>query len=370
MTEKTRKQMTDNQMTEKTRKLIHDLLIRSYQLGQHAVDSIEILEYFKVLLDDALAKGQIPVKDAEAFALFIRQVELLLDGTKNSATNEALSENVVKTTYAIARWIYVETGDKHPLTASIREKPLESALTKCYNRAVAGSTEPIKDRFSILYVYLINSIEGIYTFTNLVIGIISGLNRTARRSFLNWIEGSMFFSSSEKQEIYKVLKSTPVDRGKLHGTTDFDISKHPGLEIPTSSRCLYEKFFKDYIANPKWNGYQGIQGVFRFDAIGGLFVETRFLTANMEDNAEYGTAAHGIHKAIQSKQAELTLTEDDEADLKEDNNKSIFHLRKAELKELEMDNFKGYKQPLSDRLNIYNSRVFHNSSLTRFGKSA
>lgn len=353
-------------MTEKTRKLIHDLFFKSCQLGVHAVSPIEILEYFKVLLDDALLKMLVPQKDVEAFVLFIRHIELLLDGTKNSEKNEQLSENEVETTYAISRWIYAETGVKNPLISSSREKPLESALTKCFNRAVARSTEPMKDRFSTLYTYLVNDIKGLYTFTNLLIGIVSGLNRVARPGFLNWLETSPLYSYSEKDSIYQVLKSTPVDRGKLHGTVGFNRENHPNLDIPETSQCLYESFFKDYIAHPKINGYQGIQGVYRFDAVGGLFVEIRFLTAKMADNAEYGTAAHSLHKAQQSKQAEISLTEDEEEDIKEDNNKSIFHLRPHELAQLDMDNFKGYKKPLSDRLNIYHSRVFHHSALTRF----
>lgn len=345
-------------MLEKTKKIIHECLIRSYELGHDAMSTIPLLEYFKGLLENE--ESSVPDEDKENYSLFIRLVERSLDERTHSSANKELAENVIVTIYSISDWVCEISGKCNHLMCTAREKPLESELTKAFNRASVSSTEPIKDRISILCVFLENDIEKLYQLTNIIIGIISGLNRAARHEFTQWLEANPSVSQDEKKKIYGVLKATPVDRGNLHGIKGFNKEDHPDLEVPTASQCLYQKFFKDYIASPKSNTYQGLQGVFRFDSLGSLYVEIRFLTAKMSDNADYGLASHDIHKQKQALQAAMTTESKEEQE--EEKNKSLFHIYKSESERVKMAHFKGYKKSLSDRLHIYQSEVFHCSS--------
>lgn len=57
----------------------------------------------------------------------------------------------------------------------------------------------------------------------------------------------------------------------------------------------YLSFFKDYISNPKENGYQSLHIVFRHTA-SGRFVEFQFRTMKQHVEAEYGKAHHNAYK--------------------------------------------------------------------------
>ncbi|MEX1068685.1 MAG: HD domain-containing protein, partial [Patescibacteria group bacterium] len=64
-----------------------------------------------------------------------------------------------------------------------------------------------------------------------------------------------------------------------------DLARKNWKEVP--------KFFDDYIARPKSNGYRSVHAVFEAD---GQLVEIQIRTREMHEAAEYGLAAHSIYK--------------------------------------------------------------------------
>lgn len=66
------------------------------------------------------------------------------------------------------------------------------------------------------------------------------------------------------------------------------------LEILKNLWPLYEERFKDYIENPKQNGYQSLH--VELSCIEGQTVEFQIRTKKMDDIAKYGLASHALYK--------------------------------------------------------------------------
>lgn len=77
----------------------------------------------------------------------------------------------------------------------------------------------------------------------------------------------------------------------------FDINEHPDIIIPEESLILpgCENNVKDYIKNPKGNGYQGLHLIFVKQKDGIVF-EIQIRTMAMHVRAEEGSAKHEMHK--------------------------------------------------------------------------
>lgn len=79
--------------------------------------------------------------------------------------------------------------------------------------------------------------------------------------------------------------------------TGFKQLEHQEIIVPKESLLnpMFRENVKDYILNPKQNGYQSLHVV--FTKPDGLLFEVQVRTIAMEYNAEFGTAAHGPYKA-------------------------------------------------------------------------
>ena len=86
---------------------------------------------------------------------------------------------------------------------------------------------------------------------------------------------------------------------------NFDPEKRKKIIIPESTQKLLDSnfvpFVKDYIKNPKSNGYQSLHSVARKP--NGLTFELQIRTYAMDLRAEYGTGEHTLYK--QSRYSEL-----------------------------------------------------------------
>lgn len=82
----------------------------------------------------------------------------------------------------------------------------------------------------------------------------------------------------------------------VKNTENFDSTQHPGIIIPKKSGIskVFAYGIKDYILNPKENGYQSVHVVFR-STTGSCF-EIQIRTFDMHVNAESGTANHTKYK--------------------------------------------------------------------------
>ena len=105
-------------MLEKTKKIIHECLIHSYELGHNAMSTVPILEFFKVLLENE--EPNVPNEDKDNFSLFIRLVERSLDQRTASSANKELAENVIATIYSISDWICAVYGNRTHLMCTAR----------------------------------------------------------------------------------------------------------------------------------------------------------------------------------------------------------------------------------------------------------
>lgn len=89
--------------------------------------------------------------------------------------------------------------------------------------------------------------------------------------------------------------STLCEADPVSGTIKFDIEKHPGIFIPKKSG-IDKKFqfgVKDYVLNPKENGYQSIHLIFR--TMTGECFEVQIRTFDMHVHAESGDARHDLY---------------------------------------------------------------------------
>ena len=105
---------------------------------------------------------------------------------------------------------------------------------------------------------------------------------------------------AEKLIIFLVSKGfIPCEASPRYDIKNFDITEHPGIVVPEtssmSSRYMY--CVKDYICNPKTNGYQSLHIAFR-DMHGRCF-EIQIRTHTMHVRAENGSADHEEYKSTQ-----------------------------------------------------------------------
>lgn len=90
---------------------------------------------------------------------------------------------------------------------------------------------------------------------------------------------------------------TLCEADPLSGTGKFNIEEHPGILIPQKSKISknFQYGIKDYILNPKENGYQSLHLIFR--ATTGECFEVQIRTFDMHIHAESGDARHDLYKS-------------------------------------------------------------------------
>lgn len=78
------------------------------------------------------------------------------------------------------------------------------------------------------------------------------------------------------------------------------------LELIMDNGELLDKYFDDYISNPKPNGYRALQGPVILPAISNNIVEIQIMTQNMYYENTYGKASHIAYKESKSRYAKPT----------------------------------------------------------------
>lgn len=335
-------------MTKKTKDILHTCYFQALKLGERAAKDTEILEYFIMKLQDAL-HTQVSENDLKEFSAFLEAVKV---SRKKRLNKESMRRFVIKTTAVltdIQEWLAKTKGIHSNILYTVREKPLESELTKIYNKIASHDRVLVKDRNSMNIIFLDNDLAKMYLIHNYFVGILTGLNQKAREDFMAWL--ILNKSQSHCSMVLDILEYQSISlkpKGEMHGTGSFDKKLHPEIVVPKKSSSNYLDGFKDYYVEPKDNSYQGLQGVLIWEDTN-LFLEQIFLLASTKDNNEYGKASHSIHKNAEAKNASV------------DEGKPIFKLKVSELAELKMLNFHGYKYPKSDRLHLHDADEYYST---------
>lgn len=105
------------------------------------------------------------------------------------------------------------------------------------------------------------------------------------------------YKVAEEIIIFMVSKGfIPCEASPRYDIGDFNIAEHPGIVVPEKSGISprYQYAVKDYICDPKNNGYQSLHIAFR-DARGRCF-EIQIRTHTMHVVAENGSADHEEYK--------------------------------------------------------------------------
>lgn len=105
------------------------------------------------------------------------------------------------------------------------------------------------------------------------------------------------------------LKRKIITHDELLGTRGFSAEKHPEIYVPKKSliRSSHKRLLKDYVSNPKENGYQSLHIVL-YDPFTQRYIEIQLRTLSMHVHAESGYASHSVYKV--KKYAEQQLLDE------------------------------------------------------------
>ena len=145
------------------------------------------------------------------------------------------------------------------------------------------------------------------------------------------------------------LPFTTLNIFRRDDPADFDSSKYPDIELPTSADFELVKHLAaniKYYLLPKKNGYQSIHIILALDntspELAGLQIELQFRTWAMDNHAENNiSASHDVHKD-RVKEYE-----------------KIFTLSNEELKGVSIRFFNSYKNVHNDRDGIHFAKEFN-----------
>lgn len=107
-------------------------------------------------------------------------------------------------------------------------------------------------------------------------------------------------------EFFRGQGFVPYPAGKVKDTRDYDPQLHPEIVVPVSALSKKNRgFVKDYVANPKSNGYQSLHLVF-YDRMSDHFFEVQIRTLTMHAASESGDAGHEAFKIDSRKSIKTT----------------------------------------------------------------
>lgn len=264
-------------MTQKTLDLIH----ASYQQALEQSDNIlQIVKNLYAILSDV----EVCDEDSKAFDAFIDGLRGCFHVRKKTFvfTNEITYINIVLM-YVIL-WLNSTQNMCYDINLYARRKSLESDLRKILEKSIEfpNISANIRDRFGLRGVLLNDfsseeATEYIYKLYDAIVGILAGKSRKMRKSFIEWYENNTCIPPSDKATI----------RGFL--------------DMPFYVDCL-----KDYISDPKANGYKTLQftmGVAVYsEVLPGFQLEIQLRSKEMHDVAVSGTASHEKYRNAQELQ--------------------------------------------------------------------
>lgn len=251
--------------------VIHD----AYQVAlERSSNLLEIAEnLYEVLneLDESIID-----EDLGAFDSFLDGLRGCIQSRKKTFEVINITNDVIIVLMYIILWMNSTKNMGIDIEWVARCKSLESELTKLLKKSSGNLSASIRDRFGIKGVVWNQLKEEevekiVREIFNAISGILAGKNRNMKSQFENWIKCNQSIMRRDKVRIEEILK------------------------IPFGIDYL-----KDYIQNPKDNGYKTLQFTMTIqmysEELPGCQFEIQLRTKRMDEEAEHGSANHEIYK--------------------------------------------------------------------------
>lgn len=258
-------------MTDKTLNLIHE----KYQ--EALISSHSFLEIIETLFR-LLAEVEVPEEDEDWFYSFIDGIRGCRKYRRKTNVITNFLTCVEMTLGAIINWLNATQGLDLDVIWKARRKSLSSDFRKILKKSPEKTSSTIRDRFALQGIECSDdnsiSIEKVYIIFEAILDILGGKNLKVQNSFIEWY--SKTASDDDVTFLDKNIISTI-------------------LEIPFAVENI-----KDYIKDPKPNGYQALQFTMTVQVysktLPGCQFEIQLRTKEMHKNADHGTAAHTKYK--------------------------------------------------------------------------
>lgn len=268
-----------------------DLLHKGYQQALSKAENImQLVECLYQQLKDA----EVPEEDSKAFDNFIDGLRGCREYRRMTfeITNTIIYINIVF--MYIVCWVNNSQDKDIDIKWFARRKALESDLTKILEKSCSdnpNASASIRDRFGMRGVIQNeqNSVDLVYSVYEAIRGIIANQSRAMRRDFIEWVENQ-----------YSRNNISFLDKALIDAV----------LHIPFFIECE-----KDYIKNPKENGYQSLHFTMTITmyskVLPGTQLEVQLRDTQMDTDAEDGRASHVNYKNQISESIHNVFTVDD-----------------------------------------------------------
>ena len=254
----------------KTLRMIHE----AYQ--QAVEKSSNLLEIANSLYDILNQVELDDEEDAEAFETFLDGMRGCIGTRQRTFEITNFSIYIIITMMYIIIWLNSTRNMHIDIKLKARCKALESELTKLLKKSNGTLSANIRDRFGIKAIVQNELPETeveqiIYKIFECISGILAAKNRKMRKEFADWVEKNKNIMLPDK-EVIKCVLNTPF-----------------GID-----------FIKDYIKEPKENGYRAYQFTMSIqmysEVLAGCLFEIQLKSRQMEEEAEHGKASHEVYK--------------------------------------------------------------------------
>jgi ppGpp synthetase/RelA/SpoT-type nucleotidyltranferase len=253
-------------MTQKTLNFLHV----AYNEVAETPKTSNIIDILRELLDK-LSDYNVPDEDSEDFDILIRNIETSIRVRQITFPLTTMVSDIVFVMMYIAIWANKHHRLNIDINIMARRKALESELTKFLEKG------EVHDRFGIRGIVLNNDSEDdsietqkLRFFCQYVVNILTKSNRKDCREFSDWITKSNLDDFTKQRISYILSIPFKVDRKK------------------------------DYITDPKPNGYQSLHFVLMIEVYSsirpGAEFELQFRTNRMHQEAVNGSSKHTLYK--------------------------------------------------------------------------
>jgi len=257
-------------MKKETLEMIHK---KYNQAAQDATNIMEILNNLYVLLCNYVPCEE----DIEEYEGFLRRVDTSRRIREKTFQMTNLVSDLCFTIMYVVIWANATQGADIDISITARRKSLESELSKLLEK------DWDYDRFGVRIIILNNNSEDetirkkkIFDVNRYIVDILTKTNRKLVNDFSSWL-----IESAEVEEFTRQRVLYAVN-----------------LPLKTTVS-------KDYVTNPKSNGYQSLHTVLEMEMysekLPGAEFELQLRDCIMHQTAENGSANHNTYKSSSSK---------------------------------------------------------------------
>lgn len=257
-------------MKNETLEIIHRTYVESVEKSNNIMD---ILNNFYDALSNMSNIDEADIMEFDSFLKGIYSSKMIRRQTFK-LTN--LVTDIVFVIMYLIIWLNTTKGMQLDIDLTARRKGLESELSKILSKSAHDDTASIHDRFGLRGILLNTTSpkkakEMLLAFADYIVAILANKNRAERSLFINWIEKNDDIDSFTKERIKFILK------------------------LPFK---VY--LFKNYIDNPKKNGYQSFHFVLALEMFSSILpgaeLEVQLRTYSMHQKSTNGSASHTIYE--------------------------------------------------------------------------